>query len=67
MRSPGMPKIYNQVALKIMNNNQIKVNDLYSSVLPKISDLQIPNNVHFKEKGSEFLANLVVKSIMESL
>ena len=54
MRSPGMPKIYNQVALKIMNNNQIKVNDLYSSVLPKISDLQIPNNVHFKEKGANF-------------
>ena len=46
---------------------QIKINDLYSLVLPRISDLQIPNNVHFKEKGSEFLANLVVKSIMESL
>ena len=67
MRSPGMPKIYNQVALKIMNNNQIIVNDLYSLVLPKIIELQIPNNVHFKENGSKFLADLVVKSIMESL
>ena len=67
MRSPGMLKIYNQVALKIMNNNQIIVNDLYSLVLPKISELQINNNVHFKESGSEFLADLVVKSIMESL
>ena len=67
MRSPGMPKIYNQVALKIMNNNQIIVNDLYSLVLPKIIELQIPNNVHFKENGSKFLADLVVKSILESL
>tara|TARA_B100000900_G_C20587582_1_gene720257 strand:- start:1923 stop:2591 length:669 start_codon:yes stop_codon:yes gene_type:complete len=67
MRSPGMSKIYNQVALKIMNNNQIIVNDLYSLVLPKISELQIANNVHFKENGSEFLADLVVKSITESL
>ena len=67
MRSPGMPKIYNQVALKIINNNQIIVNDLYSLVLPKIIELQIPNNVHFKENGSKFLADLVVKSIMESL
>ena len=66
MRSPGMPKIYNKVALKIMNKNQIKINDLYSSVLPRLSEFQRPNNVHFKEKGSKFLADLVVKSIMES-
>jgi acyl-CoA thioesterase-1 len=65
MRSPGMPKIYNQVALKIMNKNQIKINDIYSLVLPKLNELQIPNNVHFNEKGSKFLAGLVIKSIME--
>ena len=67
MRSPGMPKIYNQVAQKIMNKNQIKINDLYNLVLPRLSELQKPNNVHFKEKGSEFLAKQVVKSIIESL
>ena len=67
MRSPGMPKIYNQVALRIMNKYQIKINDLYNLVLPRLSELQKPNNVHFKEKGSEFLANQVVKSIIESL
>ena len=67
MRSPGMPKIYNQVAIKIMNKNQIKINDLYSLVLPKLSELQRPNNVHFKEKGSRFLAELVIESIMESI
>ena len=65
MRSPGMPKIYNQVALKIMDKNEIKINDLYNSVLPRMDDLQRPNNVHFKEKGSEFLAKQVVKSIMD--
>ena len=65
MRSPGMPIIYNQVALKIMDKNKIKINDLYNSVLPRMDDLQRPNNVHFKEKGSEFLAKQVVKSIMD--
>tara|TARA_B100001057_G_scaffold238907_1_gene239161 strand:+ start:734 stop:1408 length:675 start_codon:yes stop_codon:yes gene_type:complete len=67
MRSPGMPKIYNQVALKIMKMNEIKINDLYTLVLPRINQLQRPNNVHFNAKGSEFLAELVIKSVMESI
>ena len=67
MRSPGMPKIYNQIALRIMDENEIKINDLYSLVLPRINKLQRPNNVHFSEMGSEFLAEQVIKSIMESI
>ena len=67
MRSPGMPKIYNQAALKIMKMNEIKINDLYSLVLPRINQLQRPNNVHFNAKGSEFLAEQVIKSVMKSI
>lgn len=67
MRSPGMPKIYNKVALKIMKKNGIEVNDLYSFVLPQMKDLQKPNNVHFTEKGSRTLANVVSKSILNNL
>ena len=67
MRSPGMPKIYNQVAIKIMNKSEIKINDLYSLVLPRVNELQRPNNVHFNIKGSEFLAEQVLKSIKGSL
>jgi len=66
MRSPGMSKIYNKVALKIMDKNEIKINDLYSLVLPRINELQRPNNVHFNEKGNEFLAEQVIKSIVGS-
>lgn len=67
MRSPGMPKIYNQVALKIMKRNEIEINDLYSLVLPRINQLQRPNNVHFNAKGSKFLAEQVIKSVMKSI
>ena len=67
MRSPGMPKIYNQVAIKIMDKSEIKINDLYSLVLPRVKELQRPNNVHFNIKGSEFLAEQVLKSIKGSL
>ena len=27
MRSPGMPKVYNEVALRVMNNNGIEINE----------------------------------------
>ncbi len=67
MRSPGMPKVYNEIALRIMDKNEIKINDLYSLVLPRINKLQRPNNVHFNSKGSEFLATQVIKSIMDSI
>ena len=65
MRSPGMPKIYNKVALHIMYENEIKINDLYNLVLPRINEFQKTNNVHFNEEGSEFLAGHVIKSILE--
>jgi len=67
IRSPGMPKIYNKVTLQIMDKNEIKINDLYNLVLPRINELQKPNNVHFNEEGSEFLAGHVIKSIIESI
>ena len=56
MRSPGMPQIYNEVALRVINKNGIEINDLYNFVLPRMDELQRPNNVHFHEKGSKALA-----------
>jgi acyl-CoA thioesterase-1 len=67
MRSPGMPKIYNQVALEIMKKNGIEVNDLYSFVLPRMDELQRPNNVHFTEAGSKALGTQVAKAIDNNL
>ena len=65
MRSPGMPKIYNEVAIRVMNNNDIEINDLYGLVLPRMGELQKPNNVHFLEKGSEVLAEHITKLLMQ--
>jgi lysophospholipase L1-like esterase len=63
MRSPGMPKVYNEVALKIMKKNDIAINDLYSYVLPRMEELQRPRNVHFTQEGSKALGNQVALSI----
>ena len=65
MRSPGMSKVYNEVALRVMNNNGIEINDLYGLVLPRMEELQRANNVHFLEKGSEVLAEHITKLLIQ--
>lgn len=64
-RQPGMPKIYNTVAFKIMKKHKVYINDLHAYVLLRIEELQRPNNVHFSEYGSIELAKKVVESILK--
>jgi lysophospholipase L1-like esterase len=58
---------YNAVAKKIMEENQVAIDDLYAYALPQIATIQRPQNVHFSESGSEVLAKQVVTSISASL
>ena len=58
---------YNAAAKKVMDENKIPTNDLYAYTLPKLTDTQLPANVHFKKEGYEFLAKKVAKSIEEAL
>ena len=58
---------YNAIAKKVMEENKIPTNDLYAYTLPRLADVQLPANVHFKKEGSEFLAKKVAKSIEEAL
>jgi acyl-CoA thioesterase-1 len=67
LRDPGMAAVYNKIALKVMQENHIQINDLYSFVLPRMAELQRPNNVHFTEVGSRILGEKVAASILASL
>jgi len=67
LREPENVIRYNKAAVKIMKKEHIEVNDLYSFVLPRINEIQRPNNVHFIEKGSILLAEKVAKSIIQLL
>ncbi len=58
---------YNKAAAKIMKENGIAINDLYSFVKPQLSKLQRPVNVHFTPKGSQALASQVAKKIEAAL
>ncbi len=67
LRKPGMPQKYNRIAVKIMNKNGILINNLHAFMVPRIAELQRPNNVHFTEEGSREMAKKVVERIKEIL
>jgi len=58
---------YNAVAKKIMEKNQIAIDDLYAFAQPQLGKIQIPDNVHFTREGSKVLAGQVAKSILKAL
>jgi len=58
---------YNAVARKVMEENGIPVNDLYSFSLPRLHEIQIPVNSHFTREGSKVLATQVSSAILKAL
>ena len=64
LRRADQVEKYNKVALKIMGKNKILINDLYTFTLPRLTELQLPNNVHFSKEGSKILAGQVVEKIL---
>ena len=67
LRDPGMSEKYNRVAIKIMNRNQIDINDLYTFAQPRLQEIQLPHNVHFTEEGYRELGRKVIDRITEHL
>jgi lysophospholipase L1-like esterase len=62
-RKRGDEVAYNEVARKIMDQNGVAIDDLYTFALPRLAEIQQPVNVHFTPKGYEALAERVVASI----
>jgi lysophospholipase L1-like esterase len=62
-RKFGSIEQYNGVAAKVMEENNIQINDLNAALASQPKGLQKPNDVHFTDAGSDFLAKEVVKSI----
>ena len=58
---------YNAVAKKVMEENGIRVNDLYAFSLPRLHQIQIPVNSHFTPEGSKVLAAQVTSAILKAL
>ncbi|HSI82446.1 MAG: SGNH/GDSL hydrolase family protein [Candidatus Methylacidiphilales bacterium] len=58
---------YNEVALKVMKENNIPVDDLYTLMLPVQEKYQRPFDVHFTPEGSNFMADTIAKQIEQQL
>jgi lysophospholipase L1-like esterase len=59
--------LYNQSAAKVMKAHNIPIDDLYSAVRPRLTELQLPNNVHFRPEGYAALAQQVAESILGAI
>jgi len=62
-RIPADVLRYNEAALRVMKEAGVTVNDLYAFALPRLSEIQLPSNVHFKPEGSAQLARPVAEAI----
>jgi len=67
LREETSPPIYNEIAMKIAQENGIEVNDLYSFALSRLKEIQRPANVHFSAEGSHVLGKKVAKAITQAL
>lgn len=66
-RTFGDETEYNLIAAKVMAEHDIPTNDLHAWVLPRFSELQKPQDLHYQPEGSEFLADKVAAEIEKAL
>jgi lysophospholipase L1-like esterase len=57
----------NEIAVGVMKENGVAIDDLYSAVLPVQEKVGRPNDVHFAPEGYELLAQAVAASIEAAL
>ena len=67
LRRADQPAIYNAIALRIMNENDIAVNQLHDFVKPRMNELLLPNNVHFRPAANVELAEQVAAAIKAAM
>ena len=67
LRKPEYPPAYNGVALKIMEQNGVQVNDLFAFTEPRLEELQLPKNCHFNAQGREVMGAQVAGVIKAAL
>ncbi len=67
MWKPGDAERYNRIAAKVMEENDIAVNDLWTFAKPRLAEIQLEANVHFSGKGSGVLGSEVARVISAEL
>lgn len=60
-------KKYNEAAVAVMQRHDVAIDDLHAFALPKLAEIQLPANVHFKPAGSKVLGGQVAAEIKRVL
>jgi hypothetical protein len=55
----------NGAATPLMQKLGIAVIDLHAAVLPKVSELQLPENCHFKGEGYDFMGAFLAENVLK--
>ena len=63
-RSADDVVLYNQLAVGVMREEGVRINDLFAFASPRLSQIQNERDVHFSKAGSEALATQVVDAIL---
>ncbi|NBX34533.1 SGNH/GDSL hydrolase family protein [bacterium] len=66
-RNFGDVATYNQIALKVMRENEVAIDDLNAAITPDLAKLQRPHDVHYTAEGYEALGKAVVASLQKAL
>ena len=64
-RTPGDERLYNDIALRVMREQGVAVDDLFAFVAEHPEPLQRPDDVHFDAAGSRLLGEQVARAILE--
>jgi lysophospholipase L1-like esterase len=66
-RKFGQVNEYNDIAAKVMKEAGVTTNDLNAHITPQFDKLAVPNDLHYKKEGSEYLAKKVAEEIEKAL
>ena len=59
----GSVKEYNEIALRVMKENNVHINDLNAHMTPEFERLHNPRDLHYGKEGYEFLGQKVAREI----
>jgi len=63
LRDPEMLPKYNAVAVKVMKEQKVEVDDIYDFVFPQNENIQETNNVHYTTDGYKIIGERVAATI----
>lgn len=66
-RTFGDVAVYNGIALKVMKENEVAIDDLNAAVAPEIAKLQNAHDVHYNAEGYKVLGQAAAKAIADKL